>query len=254
MSPEVPDYYDAHAHDRLRDFVSGNPRIEHAWRGALARWSDAAPRRILEIGCGIGGVCFRLARRWPTAEVVGVDISPRSIALAQRLFGDERVRFVAGTLPPEGRYDLVMMMDVYEHIPRDDRAALHAALRAALSERGRLFLAFPTPRHLAWLRRNVPEQIQPVDEDIDLPVLEACARETGTRVLHYREVSVWNVGDYAHAELAREDGWDLTPRPRWHRRLRVRLARWHAERLPGTRWRRALVRRRLGVDPSAAPP
>src|SRR4051794_20012197 len=58
--------------------------------GQVHRWMPTA-ERILEIGCGEGAICQRLAEVYPQAWVTGIDITPR----AGRLFrGDcSRVRF-----------------------------------------------------------------------------------------------------------------------------------------------------------------
>ena len=57
---------------------------------------DPPPRRALDLGTGTGGAAFRLARRFPEAEVVGADIAERMIEQARRNLPDdvrERVRF-----------------------------------------------------------------------------------------------------------------------------------------------------------------
>jgi malonyl-CoA O-methyltransferase len=44
-----------------------------------------APSRVLDVGCGLGDGVRRLRVRWPQAEVVGLDLSPRRIDAAIRL-------------------------------------------------------------------------------------------------------------------------------------------------------------------------
>src|SRR5215471_14291632 len=41
------------------------------------------PGRILVAGCGTGAEAFLLSRRFPNAEIVAVDFSPRSIRMAR---------------------------------------------------------------------------------------------------------------------------------------------------------------------------
>lgn len=73
-----------------------------------------SPRRALDLGTGTGDAAFAMARRWPEAEVIGVDLAPRMVAEAQRKAPPElaaRVRFQtadAAALPfADGAFDLV---------------------------------------------------------------------------------------------------------------------------------------------------
>jgi tRNA1(Val) A37 N6-methylase TrmN6 len=45
---------------------------------------EPAPRRLLDLGCGIGSVLLYLAWRFPEAQCVGVEVQPASAALAMR--------------------------------------------------------------------------------------------------------------------------------------------------------------------------
>jgi len=72
------------------------------------------PRRALDLGTGTGAAALAVARRFPGAEVVGVDLAESMIAVARRKAGPEladRVRFEVGdaaALPFEdGAFDLV---------------------------------------------------------------------------------------------------------------------------------------------------
>jgi ubiquinone/menaquinone biosynthesis C-methylase UbiE len=57
---------------------------------------DASPTRILDLGTGTGAGAFTLARRFPDAEVVGVDLSDAMLDQARRNTPEDlrdRVRF-----------------------------------------------------------------------------------------------------------------------------------------------------------------
>lgn len=43
------------------------------------------PARVLDVGCGLGDGVRRLRGRWPKAQVLGVDLSPRRVAAASAL-------------------------------------------------------------------------------------------------------------------------------------------------------------------------
>lgn len=212
---EIQSYYDAQVVGKLRGFVEGNDRVERAW-DTIVEWAGEYPERILEVGCGIGDISWRMSRRWSQSQVVGLDVSPRSLEIARSLFGGDRLSFCEGPLVSgrlDGRFDLIVLMDVYEHIRVQDRFDLHKAIKELKSERARIVLAFPTPRHLAWLRIHQPDRIQPVDEDITVETMSKLAEETDTEVLCYKEVGVWHEGDYAHAVLGRQLGWKDVQKP-----------------------------------------
>jgi SAM-dependent methyltransferase len=77
---------------------------------------DGPPRRVLDVGTGTGLAAGILAERFPAAEIVGVDLSPRMIEVARREHGDERVRFDvadAASLPYEdGSFDLAILLNM----------------------------------------------------------------------------------------------------------------------------------------------
>ncbi|HWF76490.1 MAG TPA: methyltransferase domain-containing protein [Caulobacteraceae bacterium] len=202
---DVEAYYNKRVAGKLADFTGFNPRIEAAVE-TIAEWSPLRPKRVLEIGCGIGATSWRMARAWPEAEVIGADISRMSVEVAQACFRRPNLRYVAGAIEAgslPGKFDLVVLMDVYEHIPPAERPALHGFVRAALADEARVIMTVPTPAMQAWLHRDHPEAIQPVDEDIDLGVAETFARETQTDLVHYRQVGIWRYGDYAHLVFGR---------------------------------------------------
>jgi trans-aconitate 2-methyltransferase len=51
----------------------------------MNRVAATAPGSVADIGCGPGELTAELARRWPDAEVTGVDNSPEMIAAARQL-------------------------------------------------------------------------------------------------------------------------------------------------------------------------
>lgn len=101
-------------------------------------------RRILELGCGSGNVLASFAA---LGETVGMEQHPDLIAAAQAAGLDVR----AGSLPrdlvvPEGWADLVLMLDVLEHLD-DEAGALQTAWRA-LRPGGILIVTVPA---FTWL-------------------------------------------------------------------------------------------------------
>ncbi|HUF65748.1 MAG TPA: class I SAM-dependent methyltransferase, partial [Gemmatimonadaceae bacterium] len=102
--------------------------------------SDRPNRRLLDIGCGAGGFLAFLSRR---GAAVGVDASPDAVAMASEL-GSVDVRL--GSLPddvpfPESSFDVVTLLDVLEHVRRDDAAL--GTIRHLLRPSGLLIVTVP---------------------------------------------------------------------------------------------------------------
>lgn len=111
-----------------------------SWIGRLHR--RAPRRRILDVGCGDGLFFASLAR---FGDVYGVE-PDASLVHDPRWRGRIRVQPLGVDFQGTGDHDLVLMLDVLEHI-RDDAAALRAA-RSALRPGGHLLLTVPA---LGWL-------------------------------------------------------------------------------------------------------
>jgi release factor glutamine methyltransferase len=73
---------------------------------------ELKPRRVLEVGTGSGAVALALAAELSDIEVTATDTSPAALQVAQanaeNLGLSGRVRFLGGTLPAEGRFDLLL--------------------------------------------------------------------------------------------------------------------------------------------------
>jgi trans-aconitate 2-methyltransferase len=74
----------------------------------VARIRIENPGSVIDIGCGPGNSTQILHRRWPAADIVGLDISPRMIARAKEDYPDQHWQVGdAAQLPQDQRYDIV---------------------------------------------------------------------------------------------------------------------------------------------------
>ena len=95
---------------------------------ALAQWKDPAPRAVLDAGCGRGDYSFYLARRFPGAQIYGVDIDEARVdrnRLMARQLGVDNVTFQVAdivTIRFATKFDLIISIDVLEHIPQQEQA------------------------------------------------------------------------------------------------------------------------------------
>jgi SAM-dependent methyltransferase len=105
---------------------------------------DGRTRKILDVGCGAGGMLGPLARY---GEVTGVDMSSELVEFCRRR-GFPRVQVgTAYALPVEpASVDLITLFDTIEHVP-DDRRVLEQVHRS-LAPGGLVFISVPAYQFL----------------------------------------------------------------------------------------------------------
>lgn len=97
---------------------------QHELATLAPRWESrltAPVQRILDAGCSTGVTALALARRYPDAEVVGIDVEQEAIELARRLAAREGLRCRFETVAVEqftddAGFDLIHCREVIEHV------------------------------------------------------------------------------------------------------------------------------------------
>ena len=106
---------------------------------SLGRRGAPRPRSVLDFGCGVGNSIVHLRRHFPDAEIVGVDVSGRSLDVARARFGDlaDFTHFDGATLPfAPHRFDVAFSACVFHHISAAEHVPLLAEMRRTLREHG----------------------------------------------------------------------------------------------------------------------
>jgi 2-polyprenyl-3-methyl-5-hydroxy-6-metoxy-1,4-benzoquinol methylase len=117
----------ASSHGNRQKHESKNPLqralIGHFHRQLTELVRARAPSEILEVGCGEGFVLSALREAGVSCPMHGIDFSESAIAEAQRRVPDATFSVEdANTLANDGRrYDLVLMIEVLEHLPDPQR-------------------------------------------------------------------------------------------------------------------------------------
>ena len=108
----------------------------------LMRIPLEAPARVVDLGCGAGNVTVHLRRRWPGAEITGVDNSPEMLAAAAQAVSDVAWReYDLTAWTPDSPPD-VIYANASLHWARD-QAALFSRLMGLLAPGGVLAAQMP---------------------------------------------------------------------------------------------------------------
>lgn len=87
-----------------------------------------APKRILDLGCGLGQTARSLARMYPEARVIGMDSSAEAISVGQEKFTERNLTLMVGDFSqplrfPEGSFDLIISANALPYAKNQRRTA-----------------------------------------------------------------------------------------------------------------------------------
>ncbi|MEW6554110.1 MAG: methyltransferase domain-containing protein [Actinomycetota bacterium] len=168
-------------------FLQGAERLPERIEVALDSAGDLRGRRILDIGCGRGELVCEAARRG--AYAVGIDYAQAAIELSRERLAKldtelrERVEFLLANATgldfPDGSFDAVFLVDVYEHLHPHEIEHTLGEVKRVLRPGGRLVVhtgpntwfyrfGYPLVREAArrLLRREFPESLRGQYDDI----------------------------------------------------------------------------------------
>ena len=174
---------------------------------ALGLLDVRAPERILDAGCGAGDYSFHLARLFPAAKVLSVDINEELLArnreVARRL-GIQNIEFDRIDLTrldmPE-TFDFIVSIDVLEHVEPQDQA--FANLARSLRPGGSAFYHVPTIREVPvpfsarlqgfhdWAHE------EHIADDLNHHEVDEAVRRSGLEIVDSRRTFGWYTGELA---------------------------------------------------------
>lgn len=103
---------------------------------------------VFDVGCGSGQFCALVARFADVERIKGIEIDPSliedGISISRAFPHDKKLAFEVydGTTIPQdvAEYDLVFMIDVLHHLPKDDRAEFIREVHSTMKAGARLML------------------------------------------------------------------------------------------------------------------
>jgi SAM-dependent methyltransferase len=159
---------------------------------AVAAVVEAAPRRVLEVGCGWGELAEWMGRA-TGAEVIAVDLSSRMVDLARERGVDARLGDVQDLPFGDGEFDVAVAAWMLYHVPEVAQGI--AQLARVLRPGGRLVAVTNSAHHLEELRELVGSGPSPA----------SFTRETGEELLCASFVSIRRTDVDGTVEFADRD-------------------------------------------------
>lgn len=163
----------------------------------LAAVSLTSPKTVVDLGCGPANSTELLARRFPNADILGVDTSPAMIEAARaRLPGARFELGDAATFQPDEPVDLLFSNAVMHWVP--DHARLYPRLMSCLSKGG--VLAIQVPDNLA---EDTHTLMQKAARDAGFSDVVAAAESERTPIGSFEDHWNWLAPHAARVDLWR---------------------------------------------------
>ena len=144
MSISTREQYDQLWNGAWGDIQRFGPVHRHQTERILSLISKLGVRTVLDVGCGSGDNLTALGHAMPQLELHGADVSPEALALAAKRAPGANLRELdVQNGRTDERFDLVMAIQVIEHLSEDTSALRNMALMAkqwvlVTSMRGRM--------------------------------------------------------------------------------------------------------------------
>lgn len=176
----------------------------------LVRLGLKSNSKVLEIGCGNGGVTKLIANKNPTGKITAVDISQECISAAKdNLKKFNHIDYIISDMSDfqsDTKFDIVILPDVLEHIPIEFHDNLFRVINDLLEEKGFVFINIPEPKFLEWLTKTVPEELQVVDQALHSETLINTAYKNGLYLKELKSYSIFKEQpDYQYIVLVKKE-------------------------------------------------
>ena len=114
------------------DQMAAHPQIQRVRRVARKALAPRSGQRLLDVGCGVGEVARELATLVaPDGEVVAVDLSAATVAVAAERHDTSNVRYAVGDIAaldfPDADFDGVRTERVLQHVTDPDASVAELA-------------------------------------------------------------------------------------------------------------------------------
>ncbi|MEM6447808.1 MAG: class I SAM-dependent methyltransferase [Cyanobacteria bacterium P01_D01_bin.123] len=143
--------------------AAGDAKLRQSYHDVLQRVLSKAPRNIVDAGCSVGMSSFALQQMYPQARVVGLDLSPYFLAIAQYRARQRQLDIAwkhaaaEATGLPEASCDLVSLCLVCHELPSRAAESVLREARRILRPGGHVAIMDMNPQ--SDIHRNMPPYV-----------------------------------------------------------------------------------------------
>lgn len=120
--------------------------FEHV-RREIAPLLPPAVTRIVDVGCGTGATTAWLKQRYPAAHTIGLEGNPALRGALASHVDEAHIVDLNGALPDLGAPDLILCLDVLEHLAAPE--AVLQGLASSLQPGGTVIVSLPNIAHVS---------------------------------------------------------------------------------------------------------
>jgi SAM-dependent methyltransferase len=124
--------------------------FEHV-RSDIAPLLPSTVSRVVDVGCGAGSTSGWLKTIYPNAYTVGLEGNAALLTLLQKNVDEAHIVDLNGELPDVGNPDLVLLLDILEHLVHPDR--LLTQMVKVMADDATIIVSLPNVAHIAVAAR-----------------------------------------------------------------------------------------------------
>lgn len=207
---EVKQFYNSFLKTRMIDYRlnDGNERINLASKFILKNINDND--NILEIGSGIGIITERISKKKKKGFIWACDISDQNIWYSKQTIPGKNIDFFVADIIEQfeivkkridKKIDVFILIDVIEHIPKEQHSNLFKNLNLIASDNAKILLTFPSEFYQHYLKQNNPKELQIIDEIISIDDIVKIAHQNNFAIKYFELKDVWMNNQYVHCIL-----------------------------------------------------
>lgn len=164
---------------------------------------------ILEIGCGIGSMSNLIAPKIKKGKLVAIDISPKSIEIAKNNnshYSNVSFFVIDSTqqIIPKNNYNLIILFDVLEHIPTEERDEMLKQISILMDNNAVFLVNVPAPNAHIDSIKTQPHLMQVIENPVFIHDFAQLLNKNGMAIKSFFTYDMWQKEEYQFYVIHKE--------------------------------------------------